>query len=202
MKFIYLIFYVSVFSILSGCGGGSSNNSNTTGGTQTVLEGAWQSVCLLATNDYEISKNTFSNNNSISTVNVYTDSACQNNIITTTVKGSFSIGGSKTLGTGETVSDLDILFESASIILRTSGTVAFFNSDPNFNCNGTITYVLNQETDISNCKFLTDKVTIGAMQYAIFFIDKNILYSSGFADSDALRPIAIDYSPSNIVTKL
>ncbi len=202
MKFIYLIFYVSVFSILSGCGGGSSNNSNTTGGTQTVLEGAWQSACLLATNDYEISKNTFSNNNSLSTVNVYTDSACQNNIITTTVKGPFSIGGSKTLGTGETVSDLDIFFESASIILRTSGTVAFFNSDPNFNCNGTITYVLNQETDISNCKFLTDKVTIGAMQYAIFFIDKNILYSSGFADSDALRPIAIDYSPSNIVTKL
>ncbi len=202
MRPIHIIFYILVFSVLTSCGGGNSDNSNITVVKQTVLEGAWQSLCLQATNDYEISKNTFTNENSVSTVNVYTDSACQNNIITTTVKGPFSVGGSKTIGTGETVNDLDIIFQSATIILKTSATVSFFNSDPNFNCNGTKTYILNQETDVSNCKFMTDKVTIGAKQYAIFFIDKNTLYSSRFSDSNTLRPIAIDYSPTNIVKRL
>ncbi|VAW99141.1 hypothetical protein MNBD_GAMMA22-1442 [hydrothermal vent metagenome] len=203
MKSIFRTFYLSLpLMLLAGCGGGSSDNNTTVAATQTMLEGAWQSPCFQGNNGYEININTFTNENNVNTVNAYDDSACLNNVLTLTVKAVFSVAGSKTLTTGETVNDLDIIFESAVIKLKTNATVTFFNADTILNCNGTKTYVLNQEVDVSTCTYITDMVTIGSKQYAIFFIDQNKLYSSGFADSDALRPIAIDYTPSNIVTKL
>jgi len=203
-KMKHLVLYVSILSVLVGCGSGSSDstNSSNNSNTQTVLEGSWQSICFLGDTDYEIDTQTFSDNNIEATVNLYSDSACQTNTVTILMKGIFAVGNSKTLGTGETVNDLDVTFESATMTPKTSAMVDLYNTAPIFQCNGTKTYTLNQGTDISDCTFLTDEVNIGSPRYAIFFIDTDKLYSSVFVDSANLRPTAIDYSPNNVSTKL
>ena len=92
-------------SLVSACGDGDNDGDN---GASSELQGRWVTDCYDDEGDYTIDTNIFTADEAEFISEVYFDSACSTLLFTLKVNADYSIGADSVLGTGETVTDIDV----------------------------------------------------------------------------------------------